>query len=249
MNVAIIPARGGSKRIKRKNIRQFNGKAIIAYSIELALESGLFEKVVVSTDDWEIGEVSRGYGAEILGRGAGLSGDEAGTPAVVANALWLLEDGKRDGLALNLPYEYACCIYATAPMIDVEDLKRGLRELQARPEALFSFAMGTEPPKDAGQWYWGRSTAWIRGIDLVGHYTIMVPIAKERVCDINFEDDWVRAERMHHEMNWEDSAYPFEKPPCEHDYVLHMVDPAERPWLVHGKCRKCGAITEARVPA
>ena len=123
--VAVIPARGGSKRIPRKNIRQFSGKPIVAYSIDAAIKSGLFDRVIVSTDDEEIAEVSIKLGAEIpFMRPAELADDFTGTNAVTRQAIqWLNEhDAKVD---------FACCIYATAPFIQVRYLQEGHQKLLA----------------------------------------------------------------------------------------------------------------------
>ena len=119
MILGIIPARGGSKRIPGKNIKSFLGKPIISYSILAAQESGVFDKIIVSTDSKEIATIARDYGAEVpFMRPKELSGDFLGTHEVVGHALQWLEDF---GDALD----YACCIYATAPMIQGSDLIKG----------------------------------------------------------------------------------------------------------------------------
>src|SRR3989338_983265 len=125
MKIAIIPARGGSKRIPRKNIKGFCGKPMIAWSIEAAKISGLFDHIIVSTDDAEIAEVAKRWGAEVpFMRPAELSDDHAGTTEVIAHATqWALDQ--------NLDLDAVCCIYATAPFIQVNDLKRGLAALES----------------------------------------------------------------------------------------------------------------------
>jgi pseudaminic acid cytidylyltransferase len=117
MNLAIIPARGGSKRIPRKNIRDFCGKPMIAWSIEAAQESGLFEHIIVSTDDSEIADVARFYGAEVpFMRPAELADDHTGTTEVIAHATqWMLER--------QWPVQTVCCLYATAPFVQAEDIR------------------------------------------------------------------------------------------------------------------------------
>lgn len=127
MNMAVIPARGGSKRIPRKNIKDFCGKPMIAWSIEAAKKSGLFDRIIVSTDDAEIAEVAKRWGADVpFMRPAELSDDHAGTTGVIAHATqWALDQG------LCLDPDAVCCIYATAPFIQVEDLKRGLEALKS----------------------------------------------------------------------------------------------------------------------
>lgn len=123
MKLAIIPASGGSKRIPRKNIKQFCGNPMISYSIGAALSSGAFDHVIVSTDDIEIAEVARAHGAEVpFMRPAELSDDYTGTIPVIAHAI--------EWVARNFaPVELACCIYATAPIVCPEDIQRGLRTL------------------------------------------------------------------------------------------------------------------------
>ena len=117
MKIAVIPARGGSKRIPRKNIRPFCGKPIIAYSIEAAQASGLFDEIIVSTDDAEIAEVARQFGATApFVRPKEISDDHTGTAAVVKHAVgWFIERG--DDLT------HVCCIYATAPLIQARFLR------------------------------------------------------------------------------------------------------------------------------
>ena len=120
MRIAVIPARGGSKRIPGKNIRPFHGKPIIAYSIEAAAESGCFDAIIVSTDDDAIADVARSYGAEVpFKRPPELSNDTIGTIPVTAHAVRWFEENRG-------PLDLACCIYATAPFIRAEDIRRGL---------------------------------------------------------------------------------------------------------------------------
>ena len=133
MKVAIIPARGGSKRIPRKNVRLFAGKPIIAHSIGAALDSGCFDRVIVSTDDAEIAAVAREWGAETpFVRPPELADDHTGTNAVVKHAInWLAEQGT--------PATYACCIYATAPFEQPRFLAEGLDRLVASGKS-FAFS-------------------------------------------------------------------------------------------------------------
>lgn len=135
MKIAVIPARGGSKRIPRKNIRLFEGKPIIAWSIEAALVSGCFDRVIVSTDDDEIATIARRYGADTpFIRPKTLADDHSGTAEVVRHAISCLDDL----LALErLPAQprnvtFACCIYATAPFVCPEDIRTGLQMLNQR---------------------------------------------------------------------------------------------------------------------
>jgi N-acylneuraminate cytidylyltransferase len=222
MKIAVIPARGGSKRIPRKNIKPFSGKPMIAWSIEAAKSSGLFDHIIVSTDDAEIAEVAKQWGAEVpFMRPAKLSNDHAGTTPVIAHATqWALEQ-RMDVVAV-------CCIYATAPFIQVDDLKRGWEALDssdwdyaftvtefASPifrsfkqtaeggiEMFFPEHFATRSQDlpvalhDAGQFYWGRPAAWIEGKRIFDHRSKPVRIPRWRVQDIDTPDDWVRAEML-----------------------------------------------------
>ena len=127
MRIAVIPARGGSKRIPRKNIKPFRGKPIIAWSIDVAQRSALFDRIVVSTDDAEITDVAKRYGAEVpFIRPSELANDHAGTIEVIAHSVrWALDQG--------WPLAAACCIYPTAPFLQTEDMAAGL---EARLKAL-----------------------------------------------------------------------------------------------------------------
>lgn len=188
---AIIPARGGSKRLPRKNVRSFMGKPIIAHSIATAQASGLFATVYVSTEDAEIAQVAREYGAAVLDRPAHLADDLAGTPEVMQHH------------ATEFQFRgasFLCCIYPTAPLMTVEDLHTGLTELKGYG-ADFAFSVGTDPLCDAGQWYWGKTHAFAEGRQLFGPDSLMIPLPRERVCDINVEKDWLRAELLYAAMH------------------------------------------------
>jgi N-acylneuraminate cytidylyltransferase len=219
--VAIIPARGGSKRIERKNVKPFHGLPIIAYSIRTALACGLFERVIVTTDDEEIADIARQYGAQVpFMRPAALSDDHAGTMEVVQHALQAL------GSAGTIP-EFACCIYATAPFLQSCYLHDGLQQLRSNPDKSFAFSVTTfdfpvqralrvtaegaldalypeyrlvrsqdlEPAwHDAGQFYWGRCEAWRRGDTLFSPVALPVALPRHLVQDIDTLEDWQRAE-------------------------------------------------------
>lgn len=187
--VCIIPARGGSRRIYRKNIAMFHGKPIIAYSIETALATELFDAVIVSTDCQEIAEIAQIYGATALMRGDEYAADAIGTQEVARHAIETLA-------GLGHTYDHACVIYATAPMMKAEDLYAGLIMLEVDTKTNFVMSVGDSPLQDAGQWYWGNADNF--GTEpLISCWTVMVPIPKERVCDINTSDDWARAETMY----------------------------------------------------
>lgn len=224
MKVAVIPARGGSKRIPRKNIKDFCGKPMIAWSIEAALRSECFDDIVVSTDDEEIAEVARRYGASVpFMRPKELADDYTGTTAVVAHALTALEG---TGTAVDL----ACCIYATAPLLQTRYILEGLTALNDRQELLYAFSgtaysfpiqralrvhstdhtvsmfnsehMNTrsqdlEPAfHDAGQFYWGRNRAWLTQTAIYSSSSAMVQIPHYLVQDIDTPEDWTRAEML-----------------------------------------------------
>lgn len=222
-SIAIIPARGGSKRIPRKNIKDFCGKPIIAYSIEAALRSGLFDRVIVSTDDQEIADVALQWGAEIpFMRPAQLADDFAGTDAVFLHALEQVMDGGNT-------YEYACCIYATAPFIQKKYLAEGLKLIQSE-SADSAFSVTTYPypiqrsvkrnesgyiemvwpeyrmkrsqdlPEvfhDAGQFYWVRCENYLRERLIWGRKTKAVVMPRRFVQDLDTSDDWLIAENMY----------------------------------------------------
>jgi len=226
MNVAIIPARGGSKRIPKKNILPFCGKPIIAYSIETAILSGLFEKVIVSTDDEAIAKISKKYGAEVpFMRSEKLSGDFVGTHEVVGDAVdFLIKSG------VNV--EYACCIYATAPLILQEDLKKGFQILKEGAwETVFAATEFTYPifrsfqysesgglemffPEhyltrsqdlptamyDAGQFYWSDSETWMKPSQGFSESSTVITLPSWRVQDIDTPDDWKRAENIYQSL-------------------------------------------------
>lgn len=222
MKLCVIPARGGSKRIPRKNIRLFAGRPIIAWSIQAALDTGLFDRVMVSTDDEEIAEVARAHGAEIpFLRPRELADDHTGTNAVARQAIrWHGEQG--------MTVEVACCLYATAPFVQVGDLREGHDRLlasgksfvfsitsfpspiqralrlnaQGEVEAMYPEYSATrsqdlEPAwHDAAQFYWGRASAFLNDEPLFSPVSLPVILPRHRVQDIDSEEDWRRAELM-----------------------------------------------------
>lgn len=222
MRIALIPARGGSKRIPRKNIKEFGGRPMIAWSIEAAQRSQLFEHVLVSTEDADVADTARAWGAEVpFTRPMELADDHSPTTEVVAHAT-------RWAQAQGWPLAAVCCIYATAPFVQVADIDRGLRELEAKdwaytfsatPFAAPIFRAFRESPSggaemffpehystrsqdlpvalhDAGQFYWGRPAAWIEGQQIFDRHSCPVVIPRWRVQDIDDQDDWTRAELM-----------------------------------------------------
>lgn len=219
MRVAVIPARGGSKRIPRKNIKDFCGKPMIAWSIETARDSKLFDRVVVSTEDPEIAAVGGRWAAEIVDRPSSLADDYAGTTEVIGHAAqWTLDRG--------WPVTSICCIYATAPFIEQADLARGaaavesggwtyafaattfaapiFRAFRQHPEGglemFFPEHFTTRSQDlpvalhDAGQFYWGSPAAWIARKGIFERHSMPVMVPRWRVQDIDDADDWKRAE-------------------------------------------------------
>ncbi len=221
MRIAIIPARGGSKRIPRKNIKLFAGKPMIAYPIIAALESRLFDHVIVSTDDTGIMELASRLGAEVpFARPAHLADDHTPTVPVIAHAITMCE-------AAGWKIELACCIYPCVPLIDASDLRAALTLLEASgcdysfpvceypspiqralrrdphgrtsawfPEHQLTRTQDLEPAYyDAGQFYWGSRDAWLSN-PKIHSSGVGLPIPGWRTVDIDTPDDWFRAEAM-----------------------------------------------------
>lgn len=227
MNIAIIPARGGSKRIPRKNIKLFCGKPMIVWSIETALNSGCFDRVIVSTDDAEIAEVAKKAGAEVpFFRPAQLADDYTSTEDVIIHAITeLSEQGTEPTLV--------CCLYPTAPMARVTDIQAGLTMMQQGnlhfalsvtsfpypiqralkidangklamfyPEFAEARSQDLQPAfHDAGQFYWGTKKAWLQRSDIFGAYSAPIFLPRYRVQDIDTTEDWIAAELMFHLVN------------------------------------------------
>lgn len=225
-SIAIIPARGGSKRIPRKNIKDFFGKPLIAYSIKTALESNLFDKVVVTTDDAEIAEIAKKYGAEVpFLRPKKLSDDFTGTVDVVNHAI---DYFKKHGQE----FDFACTIYATAPLLQSKYLVEGFNKLKDS-DAVNAFSSTSMPfpiqrtfklddngrcemfspeyymtrsqdleeaYQDAGQFYWTKLDQTSDEI-MFGKDSIPVILPRYLVQDIDTLEDWERAELMYEVLN------------------------------------------------
>jgi pseudaminic acid cytidylyltransferase len=223
MRLAVIQARGGSKRIPRKNLRPFMGKPIIAYSIEAARRSALFDRIVVSTEDAEIGEVAAGLGAEVpFRRPAALADDRTGIAPVVKHALqWFVEHG--------FAVEYACCILATAPFLSARQLRLGFEKLAASDKSFVVSVTSYQFPiqravritpegvlaplhadqilarsqdleetyHDAGQFYWGRARAFLDEEILLSGASLPAILPRHLVQDIDTPEDWRQAELMY----------------------------------------------------
>lgn len=221
MKICIIPARGGSKRIKKKNVKIFCGKPIIAWSIELAKSSKIFDKIIVSTDDKKIANIAISHGAEVpFLRPKKLSDDYTQTVPVIAHAIkWISKNFSKPS--------YVCCIYATAPFLKKNDLKNGLKILiKSGSQYTFSATDYSYPIQrsfrinkrkiemfypmhynsrsqdleeafhDAGQFYWGLTDAWLNEKPIISQNAKPIFIPRNRVVDIDTLEDWNVAEQM-----------------------------------------------------
>jgi len=222
MNIAIIPARGGSKRIKNKNIKNFLGKPIISYVIKQAIKSKIFDYVIVSTDSTKIKKISEKYGAKVFfKRPTNLSNDKAITQDVIIHSLnWFKKK--------NVKFKYVCCIYPTSALLKVNDLKKSLNLLQNNR---YSFVMSAQkyPTQierafkllnnkiilidkkkfsknsqyfndfyhDAGQFYWGTSKAWYSKNTVLNNKSTIYELKKYQAVDINTMEDWKFAEKLY----------------------------------------------------
>ena len=222
MNIAVIPARGGSKRIPRKNIKLFHGLPVIAYAIKAAQESGVFDEVFVSTDDEEIAAVAKSFGATIPWlRVKDLSDDYATTISVMQDAVSKLKSN-----LINL--QNICCIYPATPLLKPSFISQGLQILKDNDWSyVFSSTRVDEPVhrffslgvsqgvemlfpehevtrtqdlprvyRDAGQFYWGKKSSWDLGSPIFTTKSTILELPNELVVDIDSIDDWRRAERL-----------------------------------------------------
>jgi len=214
MNIAVIPARGGSKRIPRKNIKEFNGKPAISYAIKAAFESQVFSEVIVSTDDEEIAEYSRSQGAKIPWlRSEELSNDFATTSQVMQDAVLKLD---------SEDLENVCCIYPVTPLLRPKYISEGLRVLKnldwsyvfsavkndSNPQRFFTlnssnsvsmllpeFALTRTQDLqqtfyDAGQFYWGKKSAWVSEEPIFSNRSTIIQIPGDFAVDIDTIEDW-----------------------------------------------------------
>lgn len=223
MNVAVIPARGGSKRIPRKNARSFAGMPLIQRAIRTALDSGCIERVIVSTDDSQIAEMAAAAGAEVpFVRPAELSDDFTGTMPVVRHAVQWLQANDRAP-------DFVCCLYPAAVLLDPGSLAEGLALLQKSGRAFCFGAVAYPHPiqrafvieanstawmvdpaqaqtrtqdlrpayHDAGQFCWGTAAAFLRGGSPLAEGAAALVLPRTRVVDIDTEEDWELAEALH----------------------------------------------------
>lgn len=216
-NICIIPARGGSKRIPRKNVKEFLGKPIIAYSIEAALKSELFDEVMVSTDDQEIAAIAKQYGASVpFMRSEATANDYAGSDEVLREVL-------REYKKMGREFDVICCLYATAPFVTVENLKKAYEQLGDTYDSAFSMVRYSYPPQralvvrdgctgmrepqyydarsqdlepiyhDAGQFYFMQIKD-IETLDFWTDHTYGLELSELMVQDLDTETDWQLAE-------------------------------------------------------
>ena len=223
MNICVIPARGGSKRIPRKNIKEFNGKPIIAYSIEAAIKSNCFDEIIVTTDDKEIAEVSKKYGAQVpFIRPNELSGDYVTTIPVIKHAIEWMENHKYS-------IQDVCCLYATAPLIQAKSIVRSYKQLKDTKASycftVTSFAFPIqraikiiknnrvemfnpgnfnvrsqdleESYHDAAQFYWGKVQAFKDELPIFSESATPFVLPRYLAQDIDTQEDWIRAEVMY----------------------------------------------------
>mgnify|MGYP000613173252 CR=1 FL=1 len=223
MNICVIPARGGSKRIPRKNIKEFNGKPIIAYSIEAAFESNCFDQIIVSTDDIEIKEIAKKYGAKVpFIRPAELSNDYVVTFKVIKHAIEWMEINNKN-------IENVCCLYPTAPFVQSQIISKAFKKFQDlnadycfsltsfpfpiqraikidqndkidmfNPDQFSSRSQDLEDAfHDAGQFYWGKAQAFKDEVPLFSEVSIPYMLPRYLVQDIDTNEDWIRAEVMY----------------------------------------------------
>lgn len=219
----MIPARGGSKRIPRKNIKSFYSQPMIAWSIQAALDSHCFDEVWVSTDDQEIADIAQLYGAKVpFLRPQELSDDFATTADVMQHAVHVAES-----ILPRIP-KYICCLYATAPFVRAEDIQKGLEKIESGnlsycfsattfpfpiqraikfddqqrvemfyPEHFYTRSQDLEEAwHDAGQFYWGTGLAWKNKDVIFSAQSSIVELPRFRVQDIDTPEDWDRAELM-----------------------------------------------------
>ncbi len=226
MDVAVIPARGGSKRIPGKNIRNFCGRPLIEYSINAARQAGVFGRVIVSTDTDEIARIASQAGAEVpFTRPSELSDDFTPTADVLLHALAWLE-------AQGCSVDALCCIYATAPMISAEDIRQGRRLLAAGGASAVIAVTGFDFPifrafkasddgrlamiwpeheltrsndlpralHDAGQFYWLDAPSFVKNKKIYADDAVALVIPRHRVQDIDTPEDWLMAEALYNAL-------------------------------------------------
>ena len=223
MNIAIIPARGGSRRIPRKNIKKFNGKPIIYWSIKCALQTKLFDQVIVSTDDKDIARLSKKFGAKVpFMRPTNLSHNSVGIIKVISSAVkWIVKNENK--------IKYVCCIFPTSPLMKAKDIQLGYKKIvknklsyvfsgASYPSSIYrSFSLDKNNKNlkicfkkkfnkkknlnlkffyDAGQFYWGTKEAWVKKRNIFSSKSAILEIPRWRTQDINDNKDWITAQNL-----------------------------------------------------
>ena len=234
MRIAIIPARGGSQRIPKKNIREFFGKPIIAWSIEAAKKCKLFDRIIVSTDNHEIASIAKQHGADVpYMRPKHLADEYTGTNAVVKD---VIQNIHKNGEQIS----YVCCIYATAPFISSKYLIKAYQDLINQKKS-YAFSVTTysfpvqrsfvinksneienlfpdmtlsrsqdlqEVYHDAGQFYWGLADAFLNDLPVFSGHSIPITLPRYLVQDIDTIEDWKQAELMFESYLYNKDLYP-----------------------------------------
>lgn len=220
--IAIIPARGGSKRIPRKNIKLFGGVPIISYPIQELIKSEIFESIYVSTDDSEIAEIAKYYGANVLSLRSKKLADEVTTTVEVIQAA-VIEYGFGKQKTRQI-----CCVYPTTPFLNRQDVQQGLQILQEGnweyvisvnklnflPQRTFMLdpnkrvklnseqfenkrTQDIDPSyRDAAQFYWGQASSWLACLPIFSSNSTVIEIVGESAFDIDTMEDWDRAENL-----------------------------------------------------
>ena len=222
MNIAIIPARFGSKRLPKKNIKNFHGKPIISYSIKAAKRTKIFDKILVSTDSLKIKKIAEKFGAEVpFLRPAKISDDKSHFNKAIIDTLKKLKK-KRYNETRNV-----CCIYPTSPLINYKDLIKGFKMLKNSKSYVFSACKYISPPQrsfyfsnkklkqlivnsygkrsqdlkdiyhDAGQFYWGRENTWLNENIIFNKKSKIVEIDYLNYMDINYLKDFKLAKKLY----------------------------------------------------
>ena len=228
MNIAIIPARGGSKRIPGKNIKIFNGKPIISWSIKCAKKTKIFDQIIVSTDDKKIAKVARKFGAKVpFIRSRSLAKDSVGITEVVCDATKRI-------IKRGIKVKYVCCIFPTSPLMRPKDILLGYKKIiknkyayvfsaTSFPSSIYrSFSLDKKRNKlrvsfpqkferkinenskffyDAGQFYWGKKESWIKKKRIFSSQSTTIEIPRWRAQDINNKNDWIMAQQLFKGLN------------------------------------------------
>lgn len=222
MNIAIIPARFGSKRLPKKNIKNFHGKPIISYSIQAAKRAKIFDKILVSTDSLKIKKIAEKFGAEVpFLRPAKISDDKSHFNEAIIYTLRKLKKNKYNEI------RNVCCIYPTSPLINYKDITKGLKILKNSKSYVFSACKYISPPQrsfyfenkklkqfitnnynkrsqdlkdvfhDAGQFYWGREDTWLKENVIFNKKSKVVEIDYLNYLDINYPEDFELAKKLY----------------------------------------------------